>query len=97
MYIILNNFFVTMYTSHPGLIVLVTSFRQMALIVNGKCKIITLMPRVYKCECDQFKQLWHSIFINDNNVMNQLFKIPHCKEMYIQMLPEHLKQYSTSE
>ena len=46
---------------------------------------------VKKCEYDQFKQLWHSRITNDNNVMYQLFKISHCKEMYIKILPEHLK------
>ena len=24
---------------------------------------------IKKCECDKFKQLWHSIITNDNNVM----------------------------
>ena len=53
---------------------------------------------IKKCECDQFKQLWHSRITNDNNVMYQLFKISHCKEMYIKILPENLKKhYSTSE
>ena len=53
---------------------------------------------IKKCECDQFKQLWHSRISNDNNVMYQLLKISHCKEMYIKILPEHLKKhYSTSE
>ena len=47
---------------------------------------------IKKCECDQFKQLWHSRITNDNNVMYQLFKISHCKEMYIKILPEHLKK-----
>ena len=55
---------------------------------------------IKKYECDQFKQLclWHSRITNDNNVMYQLFKISHCKEMYIKILPEHIKKhYSTSE
>ena len=54
---------------------------------------------IKKCECDQFKQLSHSRITKDNNVTYQLFKISHCcKEMYIEILPEHLKKhYSTSE
>ena len=47
---------------------------------------------IQKCECDQFKQLWHSRIINNNNVMYQLFKTSHCKEMYTEILPEHLKK-----
>ena len=58
--------------------------------IDAKC--------IKKCKCVQFRQLWHSRITNDNNVMHQLFKISHCKEMYIEILPEHLKkQYSTSE
>ena len=45
---------------------------------------------IKKCECDQLKQLWHRTITNDNNVIYQLFKISHCKEMYIKILPEHL-------
>ena len=47
---------------------------------------------IKKCECDQFR------ITNDNNMMYQLFKISHGKEMYIKILPVHLKKhYSTSE
>ena len=46
---------------------------------------------IKKCECDQFKQLWQSRITNDNNVMYQLFKISHCKEMYIEIVPENLR------
>ena len=46
---------------------------------------------IKKCECDQFKQLRHSRITNDNNMMYQLYKISHCKEMYIEILPEHLR------
>ena len=28
---------------------------------------------IKKCECDQFKQLWHNRITNDNNVMYQLY------------------------
>ena len=47
---------------------------------------------IQKCECDQFKQLWHSRITNNNNVMYQLFKTSHCKEMYTEILLEHLKK-----
>ena len=55
---------------------------------------------VYKCEYDQFKQLWHSRIINDNiiiiiniindnNAMYKLFKYSHGKERYTETLTEH--------
>ena len=51
---------------------------------------------VYKCECDQFKQLWHSIItcdaIDSNNMMYKTFKYSHGKEKYIEILPEHFKK-----
>ena len=47
---------------------------------------------IKKCECDQFKQLWHCRITNDNNVMYQLFKISHCKGMYIVILVEHFEK-----
>ena len=63
-----------MYTSHPGLNVLVTSFKQMALIIY-----IWLMQdhnidakSIKKCECDQFKQLWYSRITNVNNVIGYI-------------------------
>jgi hypothetical protein len=53
---------------------------------------------IKKCEYDQIKQLWHSRITNDNNIVYQLFKMSHCKEIYIKILPEHLKKhYTTSE
>ena len=39
---------------------------------------------IFKSECDQFKQLWHSRIINkdkDHNVTYSLFKLSHGKEM----------------
>ena len=56
---------------------------------------------IFKSECDQFKQLWHSRIINkdnDHNVTYSLFKLSHGKEMYTEILPEHLKKrYFNSE
>ena len=40
-------------------------------------------------------QLWHSRIINrdnDHNVTYSLFKLSHGKEMYTEILPEHLKK-----
>ena len=54
-------------------------------------EVNVLVTSFKKCECDQFKHLWHSRITNDNNVMYQLFKISHCKDLYIEILPEHLK------
>ena len=46
---------------------------------------------VYKCECDQFKQLWHSRItcdaIDSNNIMYKTFKYSHGKEKYTEILP----------
>ena len=51
---------------------------------------------VHKCECDQFKQLWHSRItcdaIDSNDMMYKTFKYSHGKEKYTEILPEHLKQ-----
>ena len=51
---------------------------------------------VYKCECDQFKQLWHSRItcdaIDSNNMMYETFKYSHGKEKYTEILPEHFKK-----
>ena len=50
---------------------------------------------IFKSECDQFMQLWHSRIINrdnDHNVTYSLFKLSHGKEMYTEILPEHLKK-----
>ena len=51
---------------------------------------------VYKCECDQFKQLWHSRItcdaIDSNNMMYKTFKYSHGKEKYTEILPEHFKK-----
>ena len=51
---------------------------------------------VHKCECDQFKQLWHSRItcdvIDSNNMMYKTFKYSHGKEKYTEILPEHLKK-----
>ena len=50
---------------------------------------------IFKSECDQIKQLWHSRIINkdnDHNVTYSLFKLSHGKEMYTEILPEHLKK-----
>ena len=47
---------------------------------------------IFKSECDQFKQLWHSRIINkdnDDNVTYSLFKLSYGKEMYTEILPEH--------
>ena len=56
---------------------------------------------IFKSECDQFKQLWHSRIINkdnDHNVTYSLFKLSHGKEIYTKILPEHLKKrYFDSE
>ena len=60
---------------------------------------------VHKCECDQFKQLWHSRITCDaidcNNMMYNTFKYSHGKEKYTEILPEHFKKalgpYSNSE
>ena len=64
------------------------------------CKVDS--NRVHKCECDQFKQLWHSRItfdaIDSNNMMYKTFKYSHGKEKYTEILPEHLqKRYSNSE
>ena len=49
-----------------------------------------------KCECDQFKQLWHSRItcdtIDSNNMMYKTFKYSHGKEKYTEILPEHFKK-----
>ena len=51
---------------------------------------------VYKCECDQFKRLWHSRItcdaIDSNNMMYKTFKYSHGKEKYTEILPEHFKK-----
>ena len=51
---------------------------------------------VHKCECDQFKQLWHSRItcdvIDSNNMMYKTFKYSHGKEKYTEILPEHFKK-----
>ena len=59
---------------------------------------------VHRCECDQFKQLWHSRItcdaIDSNNMMYKTFKYSHGKEKYTEILPEHFKKallYSNSE
>ena len=47
---------------------------------------------IFKSECDQFNQLWHSRIINkdnDHNVTYSIFKLSHGKEMYTEILPEH--------
>ena len=63
----------------------------MALIIHRQDYKYNIGAKcIQKCECDQFKKLWHSRITNDNNVMYQLFKISHCKEMYTETLPEHL-------
>ena len=54
---------------------------------------------IFKSECDQFKQLWHSRILNkdnDHNVTYSLFKLSHVKEMYTEILPEHLKKNTIS-
>ena len=51
---------------------------------------------VHKCECDQFKQLWHSRItcdvIDSNNMMYKTFKYSHGKEKYTEIFPEHFKK-----
>ena len=51
---------------------------------------------LHKCECDQFKQLWHSRItcdaIDSNNMMYKTFKYSHGKEKYTEILPEHFKK-----
>ena len=51
---------------------------------------------IHKCECDQFKQLWHSRItcdaIDSNNMMCKTFKYSHGKEKYTEILPEHFKK-----
>ena len=51
---------------------------------------------VHKCECDQFKQLWHSRItcdaIDSNNMMYNTFKYSHGIEKYSEILPEHFKK-----
>ena len=58
------------------------------------CKVDS--NKVHKCECDKFKQLWHSIIacdaIDSNNMMYKTFKYSHGKEKYTEILPEHLKK-----
>ena len=86
-----------MYTCHPGLDNASSIFQNcgsnyawLTQDYNIDVKII------FKSECDQFKQLWHSIIINkDNghNVTYSLFKMSHGKEMYTEILPEHLKKH----
>ena len=49
------------------------------------CKVDS--NKVHKCECDQFKQLWHSKITCDaiasNNKMYTTFKYSHGKERYM--------------
>ena len=51
---------------------------------------------VHTCECDQFKQLWHSRIICDaiesDNMMYKTFKYSHGKEKYTDIIPEHFKK-----
>ena len=48
---------------------------------------------IYISECDSFKQLWHSIIVNDDNYsMYKLHKHVHRCEMYTpHVSPEDLK------
>ena len=47
---------------------------------------------IYISECGSFKQLWHSIIVNDANYsMYKLYKHVHRCEMYTHVLPEYLK------
>ena len=47
---------------------------------------------IYISECDSFKQLWHSIIVNDDNYsMYKLYKHVHICEMYTHVSPEYLK------
>ena len=47
---------------------------------------------IYISECDSFKQLWHSIIVNDDNYsMYKLYKHMHRCKMYTNVLPEYLK------
>ena len=58
------------------------------------CKVDS--NKVHQCECDQFKQLWHSRItcdaIDSNNMMYKTFKYSHGKEKYTEIIPEHLKK-----
>ena len=63
------------------------------ILYNLHCKNVHLSPWltqdcnidakiIFKSECDQFKQLWHSRIINkdnDHNVTYSLFKLSHGK------------------
>ena len=82
MYTIYITFTVKMYTCHPGLDVSSifqncgSDYVWLTQDYNIDAKII------FKSECDQFKQLWHSIIINkdnDHNVTYSLFKLSHGK------------------
>ena len=75
------TFSVNMYTCHPGLDMLVAFFQN-----NGSnyawltqdCNIDANI--IFKSECDQFKQLWHSKIINKENDQNLThFKLSHEK------------------
>ena len=47
---------------------------------------------IYISECDSFKQLWHSIIVNDDNCcIYKLYKHVHRCEMYTHVLPQYLK------
>ena len=52
--------------------------------------------KVHECECDQFKQLWHSRItcaaIDSNTMVYKTYKYSHGKEKYTEILPKHLKK-----
>ena len=55
------------------------------------CKVDS--NKVHECECDQFKQLWHSRMTCDaSDSNNMMYKYSHGKEKYTEILSEHLKK-----
>ena len=60
-----------MYTSHPALNVLVIQTNGINYIWLMQDHNIDAKS-IKKCECDQFRQLWHSRITNDNNDIYKL-------------------------
>ena len=91
------TFIAKILTRQAGLNVLIQFFQN-----NGMSYIWAAQDfkvdsnNVHKCECDQFKQLWHSRItcdaIDSNNMMYKTFKYSHGKEKYTEIIPEHFKK-----
>ena len=85
------TFIAKIFTRQAGLNVLIIFFQH-----NGMSYIWATQDfkvdsnNVHKCECDQFKQLWHSRItcdaIDSNNMMYKTFKYSHGKEKYTEIL-----------